>query len=214
MNRIIKLLLPGLIATCLILLSAGCEQARRYKTLEAGATVLAFGDSVTYGVGAGKGEDYPWLLAQHTGWNVVNAGISGDTAQNAKHRIADLLARQQPELVLIELGGNDFLRKRKASAVKADLQSIIEQSMASGATTVLIAVPGVSILRASIGALSDSPIYAQLAEETGALLVPGIFAEVLSDDNLKADQIHPNAAGYRQFTDALLKRLTSVGLVP
>ena len=207
-------LLPSLFTACLLLLLAGCEQESRYATIESGTVVLAFGDSVTYGVGAGKGQDYPLLLAQRTGWNVVNAGISGDTAQNAKHRLGTLLARHQPTLVLVELGGNDFLRQRQASLVKGDLRDIIEESMASGATTALIAVPKVSMLRASIGALSDSPIYAELAEETGALLVPGIFAEVLSDDALKADQIHPNAAGYRQFTDALLEKLASAGLVP
>ncbi|MEH6592719.1 MAG: arylesterase [Halioglobus sp.] len=202
----------SLIAAFLLSFLMGCQQDPRYTTLEAGATVLAFGDSVTYGMGAGKDEDYPTLLSQRTGWKVVNAGISGDTAQRATQRLGALLAQHQPALVLIELGGNDFLRRRQASRVKADLRTILEESKASGATTVLIAVPKLSVLRASMGALSDSPIYAELAEETGVLLVADVFAEVLSEDALRADQIHPNAAGYRQFTEALLEKLTIAGL--
>ncbi|MEH6583285.1 MAG: GDSL-type esterase/lipase family protein [Halioglobus sp.] len=204
----------SLLAAFLLLLLLGCQQEPRYTALEAGTTVLAFGDSVTYGVGADKGEDYPTLLAQRTGWKVVNAGISGDTAQRATERLGALLAQHQPALVLVELGGNDFLRQRQASRVKADLLAILEESNASGAITALIAVPKLSVLRASVGALSDSPIYAELAEETGALLVADVFAEVLSEDALRADQIHPNAAGYLQFTKALLEELTIAGLAP
>ena len=69
-------------------------------------------------------------------------------------------------------------------------------------------------MRASIGMLADSPIYSELAEETGALLVPEMFAQILSDDDLRADRIHPNAAGYRQFTDSLLEALGEAGLTP
>ena len=193
---------------------AACGKSPSHAPLAPGSTVLAFGDSVTYGVGAGTGEDYPTLLAQDTGWTVGKAGISGDTAQNAKHRLGELLARHQPDLVLVELGGNDFLRKRQPAEVKADLLAILRESVSSGAVTVLIAVPRLSIMRASMGMLSDSPIYAEPAEATGALLVPDIFADILSDDRLRADRIHPNAIGYRQFTDELLDALADAGLTP
>ena len=198
---------------CLVLLFA-CQPEPRYAPLGAGSVVLAFGDSVTYGKGAVRGEDFPALLAQGTGWRVVNAGVSGDTARQARSRIGSLLNRYQPELVLVELGGNDFLRQRSAHLVKADLRAILEQSIDSGAVTVLIAVPGLSILPASFGRLSDSPIYAELAEETGVLLVDRVFSRVLSDGALRADRIHPNAEGYRVFTGGLLEKLAGAGLVP
>ena len=119
----------------LVTLSA-CEQSPQFNALAPGATVLAFGDSVTYGVGAKSGEDFPTLLAAETGWNVINAGVSGDTASEARHRIDALLAQYQPQLVIVELGGNDFLRRRPAATVKRDLRQIIDMSLASGATTV------------------------------------------------------------------------------
>ena len=106
----------------MLLALSACEQSPQFNALAPGATVLAFGDSVTYGVGAKSGEDFPTLLAAETGWNVINAGVSGDTARDARHRIDALLAQYQPQLVIVELGGNDFLRRRPAATVKRDLR--------------------------------------------------------------------------------------------
>jgi acyl-CoA thioesterase-1 len=197
----------------LVTLSA-CEQSPQFDVLAPGATVLAFGDSITYGLGANSGEDFPTLLAAETGWKVINAGVSGDTAGAARQRIGALLAQHQPQLVIVELGGNDLLRRRPAAAVKQDLRQIIDQSLASGATTVLISVPELSALRLTMGALADAPIYEELAEETGVVLVSELLSDVLSDDDLKADEIHPNARGYKVFTAGLVTRLAAVGLLP
>jgi acyl-CoA thioesterase-1 len=198
------LTIPGLSA---------CGSDPLHQPLPEGTVVLAFGDSVTYGTGAQPGEDYPSLLAQKTGWEIINAGIPGDTAQKAKHRLAELLEQHQPELVIVELGGNDFLRKRQASRVKQDLQSILNTSQDSGAITVLIAVPRLSLLRAGVGALNDADIYAELATDTPVVLVEDIFSDVLSDAALRADPVHPNAEGYQVFTRELMKALKTAGLV-
>ena len=208
-----KLRYHWIIVSVMLVTLCACENSPQFDALAPGATVLAFGDSVTLGVGANRGEDYPRLLARETGWNVINAGVSGDTAREAKHRIGALLSQHQPQLVIIELGGNDFLRRRSLAAVKQDLRQIIEQSLDSGATTVLVSVPELSVLRATIGALADAPIYAQLAEETSAVLVSDLFSAVLSDDSLKADEIHPNSRGYEVFTTGLVARLTAAGLL-
>ncbi len=202
------------LATLLLaLVVSACDSKPNYSVLPAGSTVLAFGDSVTHGTGAARGEDYPSLLAIESGWNIVNAGIPGDTAHEAVSRLAPLLEQHRPELVIIELGGNDFLRKKNASSVKENLRNIIQQSQAAGSQVVLVAVPHLSILRAGIGALSDSDIYGELADETGVVLVPDVFAEVLSDDALRADAVHPNARGYQQFTAGIINVLRSEGLL-
>tara|TARA_R110001599_G_scaffold353688_1_gene595337 strand:+ start:19767 stop:20396 length:630 start_codon:yes stop_codon:yes gene_type:complete len=191
----------------------GCAEGRHFDALPPDAVVLAFGDSVTAGVGADAGYDYPSQLAESTGLNVVNAGVSGDTAREAANRLAPLLASHQPQLVIVELGGNDFLRQTQAVRVKAFLRDIIRESLASGATVVLVAVPRLSLLRASVGALSDSPIYAELAAEEGVVLVPDIFSAVLSDSDLRADEIHPNARGYGQLAQGIEAVLTERGLL-
>jgi acyl-CoA thioesterase-1 len=198
------LLLLGLIA---------CSDEPQHQPLPAGTVVLAFGDSVTHGTGAQPGQDYPSLLAQQTGWQVINAGIPGDTARAAKDRLSLLLQEHQPQLVIVELGGNDFLRKRQAARVKQDLHSIVATSEDFGAITVLIAVPRLSLLRAGMGALKDADIYAELAAETQVVLIQNIFSDVLSDVTLRADPVHPNAEGYQVFTRELIAALKAAGLL-
>ena len=213
MQRVKKWSSLWLVASLLTVLLGACSSEPGYPVLPAGSTVLAFGDSVTYGTGAADGQDYPTLLAQATDWKVINAGIPGDTAQQARSRLQPLLEQHQPALVIIELGGNDFLRKRRESAVQEDLHHMIEQSQSFGAITVLVAVPRLSLLRAGIGALSDSDIYQELAERTAVILVPDLFSDILSDETLQADAVHPNAAGYKAFTTGLIDVLRERGLL-
>jgi acyl-CoA thioesterase-1 len=204
--------LPRTLLALLLLGLSACSDEPKYQALPAGTVVLAFGDSVTHGTGAKPGQDYPSLLAQQTGWDVINAGIPGDTARAAKDRLAPLLQKHQPQLVIVELGGNDFLRRQQPSRVKQDLLSIVTTSLEYGAITVLVAVPRLSLLRAGVGALKDDGIYAALADETSVVLVEDIFSEVLSDGALRADAVHPNAQGYQVFTRNLIQALRSSGL--
>ena len=203
----------NLLAVAFLLLVA-CTDHARFTPLPPNAPVLAFGDSVTAGVGAAAGMDYPARLTAATGWQVINAGVSGDTAREARKRLAALLSAHQPSLVILELGGNDFLRQTPAAKVREYLREIIREARDSGAIVALVSVPRLSLLRASVGALSDSPIYAELADEEGVLLIPGIFSDVLSDESLRADEIHPNARGYEQLAEGIRAALMEAGLIP
>lgn len=193
---------------------AACGKPSRHATVPVGGTVLALGDSVTYGTGAAPGEDWPTLLAAATGWRVVNAGVPGDTALAAQDRLPALLAKHQPALVIIEIGGNDFLRRRPAAEVKEDIRRLLKAAQASGAQVVLVAVPALSLMAAVAGRPSDAPLYAELADEEKVALVPDVFSVVLADAALRADPIHPNAAGYRQLAQGLHQRLKALGFVP
>lgn len=201
------------IAFLFIFSLVGCKDVPHYQPLAQGAVVLAFGDSVTYGTGARHGaEDYPTLLSERSGWKVVNAGIPGDTALLAKSRIRDVLDEVNPALVVVELGGNDFLRRHAVAEVKEDLRMILRAVKEAGAIPVLVSVPELSVFRASVGSLADSAIYAELAREEGVLLVKDVFSDVLSDESLRADQIHPNAQGYRVLADGIIDALAGAGL--
>lgn len=206
-----SIIVSRLVLVALLALS-GCADPDRYSPLEPGAVVLAFGDSVTYGTGARRGEDYPSRLADATGWTVINAGVPGDTAEQARGRIGPLLEEHAPSLVVVALGGNDFLRQRSPALVKEDLRAVVRAVQNAGAQPVLIAVPRLSLLRATVGSLADSPLYAELAEEEGVLLVEGVFSAVLSDEALRADPIHPNATGYENFAAGLYAALHEAGL--
>lgn len=203
----------GLLTAALLLSLLGCQPKPTLPALAPGTTVLALGDSITYGTGASPGQDWPRLLAELTGWDIVNAGVPGDTAQHARTRIGALLAQHQPTMVIVELGGNDFLRRRSPDLVKEDLRDIVRQARADGAQVALMAVPAPSLLGAVVSRLSDAPLYQALANEEGVVLVEGVISMVLSDEGLRADPIHPNAEGYRQMAQALHRRFQALGWV-
>lgn len=193
-------------------LLAACAKAPKLSRLAAGSTVLAFGDSVTSGTGAAPGEDWPSRLAAATGWRVVNAGVPGDTAEAAGERLDPLLAAESPALVIVELGGNDFLRRRPSTAVKEDLRRIVRRATAGGARVVLVAVPELSLLGALTRRPSDAPIYRELADEEGIPVIESVFSDILGQPELCADPIHPNAEGYRRMAEGLLAGLRRIGL--
>lgn len=202
-------LLPLLLALWL----AACGKAPTLAPLPPGAVVLAFGDSVTFGTGAAPGADYPTQLGALTGWDVRNHGVPGDTAQAARERIRAAIDETRPALVIVEIGGNDFLKKRPEAAVREDIRAILDVVRAVNVPAVLVAVPKFSLFGAVAGRLEDSPIYATLAEEAQLPLVANVFAEVLSDPSLKADPIHPNAPGYRRLAEGIADQLRRSGLL-
>lgn len=209
MRRFLAILLAILFASLL----AACGGSPKLAPLPPGTSVLAFGDSVTFGTGAGPGEDYPRQLATISGWNISNAGIPGETADAAKTRIGAALEESKPALVLIEIGGNDFLRRRPEAAVKEDIRAIIVAVRQAGATPVLIAVPRAGLLGAVAGKLDDSDIYSELAKEERVPLVRSVFSDVLSDSALRSDPIHPNASGYRKLAEGIAAALVKTGLL-
>jgi len=196
----------------------GCDKDPRYAPLPSTANVLILGDSLTFGTGADEGEDYPSLLANHTGWNVMNGGVPGNTSLQGLERLPDYLEAhamgdQHIDLLIVELGGNDFLKRVPQQQIAENLKSILTQAKDHGIQTVLIAIPEVSPVGAALGHLSDHPLYTQLAEETNTPLLSDIFTEVLAKNSLKADPIHPNAEGYKLVATKLKQALQDLGFV-
>lgn len=200
-----------LVLVVLFALLAACGGGKKASPLPAGSPVLAFGDSVTFGTGAAPGEDYPTQLAAISGWNIANAGIPGDTAEAARGRIRGAIEEARPALVIVELGGNDFLRRRPDGRISEDLRAILNEVRRANVPVVLVAVPRFSLLGAAVGALPDAELYETLADEEKVPLVPKVFGRILADPGLKADQIHPNAAGYRQLAEGIAEALRREG---
>ncbi len=193
------------------LLPACSKRAPKAQVLAAGSIVLALGDSLTSGVGATTDAAYPAVLQSLTGWQVVNGGVSGDTSAQALSRLPALLQEHQPALVIVSIGGNDFLRQLSAAAAKDTLREISRTASAGGAQVLLVGVPQVSLLAAGTGSLKDHPLYAELAQELKLPLHEGGWAAVLSKPELRADSVHANAQGYRQFAEGLMQALRKVG---
>lgn len=168
----------------------------------AGATVVALGDSLTYGTGATPETAYPAVLARLSRWQVINAGVPGDTSAEALARLPGLLRQHQPQLVIVSIGGNDFLRRLPEADTRTRIESICRQAQASGAQVLLVAIPRPS-MAAALGSLSDHPMYEDIAKSLRLPLQRGGWSAVLGDAALRADRIHANAQGYAQFAQAL-----------
>lgn len=174
-------------------LAAGCGPA--VPVDGPGTTLVAFGDSITSGVGAGPGDTYPETLARLLGTEVINHGVPGDTAEDGLARVDEVLA-EDPWLVILELGGNDVLRRVPPERTEAALRGILDRLAAARVATVLVEleVP-------FGGAYAD--IYERVANDYDVLLVEDVLGEILTEPTLKADTIHPNAAGYERLAAAV-----------
>ncbi|MDA7416805.1 GDSL-type esterase/lipase family protein [Xenophilus arseniciresistens] len=192
-------------------LLAACGRKSKAAALPAGAAVLALGDSLTAGYGAAPGQGWPEQLAGLTGWQVVNEGVNGDTSEGALQRLAPLLQAQRFDAILIGIGGNDMLRGVDAAQTERNLRAIVDAARAQSTHVALLATPAPDALRAAAGLLGDAPFYASVAQQTQALLLPGIYAKVLSDRALRSDPIHANAAGYARIAQALAEALKDAG---
>lgn len=207
-----------ILVLCALLQFSACDSGHRYAPLPSTSNVLILGDSLTFGTGAAEGEDYATLLANKTGWNIINAGVPGDTTLNALERLPEFLeahasGEQKIDLLIVELGGNDFLKRVPPTQILENLKLILTQAKVNGIPTALIAIPELSPVGAAFGNLSDHPLYAQLAEETNTPLLQDIFTEVLAKNSLKADPIHPNAAGYQVVAETLQQALRTFGFI-
>jgi acyl-CoA thioesterase-1 len=165
-------------------------------------TIVVLGDSLSSGYGLGAEQSWVGLLEDHLdaqayGYAVVNASIAGDTSAGALARLPGLLARHEPAIVVIELGGNDGLRGQPVPRLKQNLARMIELSEAAGAEVVLAGIQIPPNYGPAYTAAFAS-VYAELASEYEIALVAFLMEGVaLEPSLLQDDRIHPNAAGQR-----------------
>lgn len=183
------------------------------RPIPRGSVVLVVGDSITAGYGVDPGEAWPARLAAATGWRVVAAGVSGDVTAAARARLEPLLEEHAPALVVLELGGNDLLRRTPPKEIAAHLDAMIVAVQARGARVALMAAPQPSAIGALAG-LSAAPLYREVAARRRAALIEKALPAVLSDDKLKLDAIHPNAAGHAALARKALEEMRVAGLAP
>ncbi|WLP95775.1 GDSL-type esterase/lipase family protein [Psychrobacter sp. M13] len=178
--------------------------------LPTGSNVVALGDSLTYGYSVDRDLSYPAVLADMTGWKIINAGVNGNTSANVLWRIDTVIA-QNPDLVLLSVGGNNVLRRVPSEVTAANITTAVKQLKAANIDVILIAQPYFSA-SALFGRASDNPIYASIAKSENVPLYSKRWSEVISNNALKSDQIHANAAGYRYFAEGLYAYLQQNGV--
>lgn len=151
--------------------------------------ILVYGDSLAEGVGATSGHDLSSLIERATDVSTLNYGVSGNTTRDGMARLKPALD-ENPRLVIVILGGNDFLQKVPRAETFANLETIIRAFQNQGAIVVLVGVRS-----GIIGGGSDDAFEA-LAEKTGAAYVTDILDSVFGNNQLMSDAIHPNDQGY------------------
>ena len=174
--------------------------------------IVAFGDSLTAGFGLAEKESYPYLLqeklnADGYGYEVVNAGVSGDTSLGGLERIDWVLEMENVEVLVLELGANDLLRGVPVKQMKENLNKIIQKAKAKNVKVLLagmLAPPsvGTQYQRDYTNAFPD------LASEHKVEFLPFILENVALKRELnQADGIHPNAEGAKIMTENVYKTL-------
>jgi len=188
-------ILIGILIAFVILNSR--EKTYKLTTLTKDSVVLAFGDSLTHGTGASDEDSYPAQLSKLLSLPVVNAGIPGEISSVGLRRLPDVLAKTQPDLVILCHGGNDILRGLSLKKLKSNLTKMIQLIRAAGSDVLLVAVPQKGLI------LSSLPLYKELSTELELPCENKVIASTLSSRSLKSDYVHPNAKGYKQIASAI-----------
>ena len=171
--------------------------------------IVAFGDSLTAGLGVAAEEAYPARLQrrldeQGLRYRVINAGVSGDTTAGGVRRV-DWVLKSRPVLVILELGGNDGLRGLNLDETKANLERIIKRCQDASVTVILAGMK----LPPNYGAeytKGFEAIYPALAKQYRLTLIPFFLDGVAGSASLnQADGIHPRSEGYRIIADKVME---------
>ncbi len=184
----------------LALICGGCAAGGAIAATDSrdNPTVLVFGDSLSAGYGMASQEAWPALLAQTlqaqpatARWKVVNASVSGETTHGGATRLPAALALHHPQVVILELGGNDALRGQPLENMQRELISMVRKIRQAGARTLLVGIA----LPPNFGddfTTAFAGVYTAVARSEHAPLVPNLVAALgTGREDFQADGIHP-----------------------
>ncbi len=175
--------------------------------LPSDAVILAFGDSLTHGNGAKENESYPVVLEELTGRTVINAGISGEESEPGLNRLPRLLEQHNPQLLILCHGGNDLLRKKDINKMESNIRNMIQLAKDKNIPVVMLGVPKPGLF------LSSFEVYKNIADSMEIIFIEDLIPEVLGDNQLKSDTVHPNKAGYRVMAETIHSVLKESGAI-
>ncbi len=166
-----------------------------------GTDIILIGDSITHGFGVGEQDAYPAILERHLGLKLIKEGRDGETTSSALARLDELMLDKNPRIVVVFLGGNDFLQKAPADLVEKNLAEMITKIHKSGTMVVLVGI--------RTGVLTDDygKVYERLSKQFGTAYVPNILHNIIGHDELMLDPIHPNEKGHEVIAERILKVL-------
>ncbi len=158
--------------------------------------ILFFGDSLVAGAGASEGGSLPDRLSKILDEPVLNFGESGNTTTDGLARV-EIAREAHPRLVIVLLGGNDFLRRIDRVTTQDNLKKIVTAFQEDGAAVLLLGVRS-GILRGG-----SEELYREVAKQTGAAYEDDVLKGIFGHPELMSDAIHPNDAGYEKIAHRL-----------
>lgn len=178
--------------------------------------ILAFGDSLFAGYGVGKENSYPAKLeaalrARGINADIANAGISGDTSAAGLQRLAFTLDAQdeKPDLFILELGGNDLLRGISPEQTRANLAAMLDELKAREIPALIMGMRAPPNYGPEYQQQFDA-LYADLAREYGAALIPFWLEAIYQDPSLfQDDRIHPTEDGLEELVAATIDQVAA-----
>lgn len=198
-------------ALCFVLVAASLPSGTAAAT---DAKTIAFlGDSLTAGYGVGQERAYPALIAQkireaHLPYDVINAGVSGDTSADGLRRV-DWLLQQKIDVLVVALGANDGLRGLATNVLETNLQTIIDKAKAKN-PQMQIVIAGMQ-MPPNLGADYEAKfqrVFAAIAQKNNLALIPFLLADVGGRRDLnQADSIHPTEAGQKVIAETVWQTL-------
>ncbi len=207
-----KVLLKTGVVLIFVLTLVACEKnAGGLEFLRPNDVVVAFGDSLTSGVGAKPELSYPAHLHRYIGRKVVNAGVPGETSAEGLNRLPGVLEQYKPDLLIICHGGNDILRHLDREKLKINIGQMCKIAQNRGIGVVLIAVPapGPGLK------LNDLPLYTEIGKELNIPVLSGTLAELIPDNRYHNadDPVHLNGLGYKKLADSVAAMLAKIGVL-
>lgn len=164
-------------------------------------TILAFGDSLTYGTGASSAsKSYPAVLQKMLGVKVINEGIAGEISENGLKRLEKILQKSDPDILILCHGGNDILRRYDLKKMRQNIESMVTLAQQKNIKVILIAVPKLNGIF-----ISSASMYEKIAKKMNIKLENDVLEDIINDVNLKSDQVHPNDKGYEKMAKAIKK---------
>ena len=197
------------LAFLLTLFISSCSEPKvALQKLSSDAVILAFGDSLTYGTGATDEQAYPSILTKLTAHEVINEGIPGEISKDGAKRLPGLLDEIQPEILILIHGGNDILKKIPRSETAKNLREMISSAKQRNIAVILLGVPEPKLF-----SLSSAEVYQTISDEFEIVTDLYTLPEILHDQDLKSDLVHPNAQGYYQMAENIYSLLERQGAI-
>lgn len=168
-----------------------------------GDSVVAFGDSLIEGVGATTGNDLVSQLSKKIGEPIINLGIAGNTTAQGLARV-DRIKEYNPRVVIVLLGGNDYLQKVPKAETFKNLDAIVTKIQSMGAVVMLLGIQG--------GVLGDpyENEFENLAKAKGVVYVSNVLEGLVGNQKYMSDAVHPNNEGYAKIVERVYREVQSV----